>query len=216
MNEHSKKDIELHTAGATVRHAGPYSELEVPVVMENPEQEFIDRWIKPFYMTNLVTKREEFQFAYSTVRGSVDDSLITQLLTFFNWRPRIVGAYFAAIEKASAHCDHIGRLLLRSDVCYAGGGYALALARFNSDAAISYLCKYLDHYLHQPDLWFDQGGVMGALAYLDGANGTNVMESYIEPWRRFIENKPNWDLDGSVSRFAERLRSIDAIAEATG
>jgi hypothetical protein len=98
-----------------------------------------------------------------------------KLLTFFNWRPRIVGANFAAIKNAWQHGDHIGRLLLRSDVCLAGTGYALALARFNNEQSIRYLQMYLDHYLGQVNLWFNQGAVMGALAYLDKANGTEIM-----------------------------------------
>lgn len=211
MDENTRKQIELHTAGATVRHAGPYFDLDVPVLMENPDSDFIAIWIKPFYMTDLVRKRDEFRDAYSTVRDSVDNSLITRLLTFFNWRPRIVGAYFAAINKSTQHCDHIGRLLLRSDVCFAGTGYALALARFNTDAATLYLRKYLDHYLHQPDLWFDQGDVMGALAHLDATNGTDIMNVYVDLWDRFIENKPNWDLDSSVSRFGKQIQSIQEI-----
>ncbi len=213
MDKVTRNQIELHTAGATVRHAGPYSDLDVPVLMETPNQDFITTWIKPFYMVDLVNKRDDFQHAYSTVRESVNDSLITQLLTFFDWRPRIVGAYFAAIENADRHCDHIGRLLLRSDVCFAGKGYALALARFNGDAALSYLCKYLDHYLQQLDFCFDQGEVMGALAYLDAANGTDIMYRYIDPWNHFIENKPYWDLDRSINRFAEQLQSINAIGK---
>lgn len=185
----------------------------MPVVMEAPDQDFVATWIKPFYMADLVTKRDEFGTAYSGVCESVDDLLITQLLTYFNWRPRIVGAYFAAIRNAAQHCDHIGRLLLRSDVCFAGNGYALALARFNTESALSYLRKYLDHYLHQPDLWFDQGDVMGALAYLDATNGTNIMGRYVEQWKRFVENKPNWKLDRSVTRFAEQLQSILVIGK---
>ena len=113
MDDERRKQIALHTAGATVNPSCPYSKLEVPVSMENPDRSFTEKWIVPFYRSNLVSDRNEFQLAYKAVRDSVTDSLITQLLTFFNWRSRIVGAYFAAIENATSHDDHIGKLLLR-------------------------------------------------------------------------------------------------------
>ncbi|MDB2687335.1 DUF6000 family protein [Mariniblastus sp.] len=213
MNENLRKQIELHTAGATVRHAGPHAELKVPVQMEQPDADFINTWISPFYMTDPVAQQKQFQNAYRPIHKLVDDSLITRLLTLFNWRSRIVGAYFAAISCSDEHCDHIGRLLLRSDVCYAGSGYAVALARFNSDSAVKYLCTYLDYYLDQQDLWFDQGDVMGALAHLDNVNATSIFDSYLEKWQSFIENKPNWDLAASVKRFNKRIKSIQRIAQ---
>jgi len=213
VDEAIRKQIELHSAGATVRHAGPYSELEVPVMMQNADPDFIATWIKPFYMTNLVSNREEFQSAYSAVRQSIDDALITRLLTYFDWRPRIVGAYFAAIAPTAEHCDHIGRLLLRSDVCYSGTGYALALSRINTEKSVAYLCKYLDYYLQQPELWFDQGAAMGALAHLDSVNNTAIMPSYIEHWNRFVTSKPQWGLDHSIAYFEQKLESLKAIGE---
>jgi hypothetical protein len=46
-------------------------------------------------------------------------------------RMRIVGAWFSAIKQYTEFEQAIGNLLLRSDVCYAGRGYCLALASFN-------------------------------------------------------------------------------------
>ena len=212
MNEHQRRELELHVAGATVRHAGPYASIDIPAMMDPPSQDIIRKWIQPFYLTNPVHDRTKFETAYSALRGSIDSSLITQLLTFANWRPRIVGAYFAAIENLTSHCDHIGRLLLRSDVCYAGRGYAFALARFNTDESISFLCKYLDHYLTQPDLWFDQGSVMGAIAHLDIENDTNRLEKYMDRWDHFIQKKPGWGLTHEIEYFAENMEAIREIA----
>lgn len=209
MNDEGRE----HSRGATVRHAGPYADLAVPVSREDLSRDFVVKWIKPFYMTDLVTEGKEFQEAFLKVKEEIDDVLITQLLSEFNWRTRTVGAYFAALKNATRYCDHIGRLLLRSDVCYAGTAYALALARFNTENALAYLQRYLDHYLTRPDLFFDQGDVMGALAYLDAKNNTNIMTSYSDQWNRFIENKQNWNLDRYIDRFAAQIQSIMRVSQ---
>jgi hypothetical protein len=212
LNENTRKEIELHSAGATVRHAGPYSDLDAPSSTDFSDVDFFTVWVKPFYMTDLVRDQRKFRRAYASTSEAVNSSIITQLLTLFNWRTRLVGAYFAAIHTETDHCDHIGRLLLRSDVCYAGNGYALALAQFNTKNSIDYLRKYLDHYLHQHDLWFDQAVVMAALAYLDRLNATENMPSYLDQWKRFVENKPEWNLDRSVTRFDEQIQSLQSMA----
>lgn len=210
MDEATKKQLELHVAGAIVRHAGPYSSLEVPVVMSNPDQDFIEKWINPFYLTNINNKLEEFQHSYSKIQSQIDSDLISKLLTYFNWRPRKVGSYFAAIENSKDHCEHIGRLLLRSDVCYAGQAHALALARFNTDDSISYLCKYLNHYLQHPELQFDQGAVFGAVVYLDTKNGTNIAEQFTDQWNKFAKGKPEWKTNcvNGVNRLMESIMAL--------
>jgi hypothetical protein len=68
MDERSRTEIELHTAGATVRHAGPYSELEVPENRELPDEHFIRKWIKPFYFPMSV-----FHFANLKLRAFRSD-----------------------------------------------------------------------------------------------------------------------------------------------
>lgn len=209
-----QKQAVVHSAGATAQHAGPYSILEVPMMMENPDADFIAKWVKPFYMTNLIRERSAFRSAYQKVSNEIDDALITRLLSYFNWRPSIVGALFAAIGCRHQHCDHIGRLLLRSDVCFAGRGYAMAMVRFNSPAAIDYLCNYLDHYLARPDLFFEQGVVMAALSQLDRLNGTNKVDDFTSRWEDFVLNKPNWRLGRFVTMFADELTGIEEVAGA--
>src|SRR5262245_43788691 len=81
--------------------------------------------------------------------------------------------------------QEIGHLLLRSDVCYAGTGYCVALARFNTRDSTGFLLEYLDYYLTRHDLWFDQGCAMGAIGYLDSRDGSNNLESLMEKWVAF-------------------------------
>lgn len=212
MDEESKQQLEMHVSGATVVHAGPYSNLEIPVVMSNPDQDFFEMWINPFYLANINNKFEEFQQSYSKIRSQIDPILISKLLTYFNWRSRKVGSYFAAIENSKRHCQHIGRLLLRSDVCYAGQAHALALARFNTDNSISYLCNYLNHYLQHPELQFDQGAVFGAVVYLDTKNGTNIADKYIDQWDKFSRDNSELKMNciDGVNRLMESIRDLSS------
>lgn len=158
---------------AAFARAGEYAKLEVPISDAEPPQEFVNKWVKPFYLTNLVYNYGEFEFSFRQIAHEIDDALVTELLTQRNWRPRITAAYFVAINQMDTHCDHIGKLLLRSDVCYAGSGYSLALARINSSGSVDYLIKYLHHFLRRPDLEFDQADVLGAVVYCDKLNQTN-------------------------------------------
>jgi hypothetical protein len=205
----------LHSAGAIVRHVSPFSRLDVPTRHGDPSRSLIDKWIRPFYMQ--VPPWDEpasFVEAVRQVAHELDEGVTAELLSYFNWRPRIVGAYFVAIKRFTTLEDQVGRLLLRSDVCYAGGGYCAALASLNSPTAIAFLEEYLEYYLTRPDLWFDQGSAMAALGYLDHQNGTIRRKRFHADWQRFVENKPNWDLVQSDKAFEAAMRALDAAAEA--
>jgi hypothetical protein len=127
-------------------------------------------------------------------------------------RPRLVGACIVALKEIHELTGQVGNLLLRSDVCYAGKGYCLALAKLNTVPSRKFLHDYLDHYLTQNDLWFDQAEAIAAIAYLDQVNGTKDLSLFDERWKAFVQNKPDWDLTGSTQKFAERMARINFVA----
>lgn len=210
MDEELQRLIERHSAGATVKHAGIYSDLEVPSSRKPLSEDVITKWVAPFYMWG-IRSPEEFVASYSPNRDQFTVDLCRSLLTSFNWRPRIAAAYFAAIENYGELEDHIGRLFLRSDVCYAGQGYAIALATFNTEGSIGFLRKYLDHYLSRKDLWFEQPDAMGALHYTDSLNGTTLFSEYLPMWQDFVSDKPAHDLDGAIKRFRQDIDNVESI-----
>jgi len=57
---------------------------------------------------------------------------------------------------------------------------------------------------------------MAALGHLDRARGTNLRDGYLEAWRRFIENKTEWDLEREDAAFEESFTSVLAAASALG
>jgi uncharacterized protein DUF6000 len=207
-----KEEIKLHVAGATVRHQNPFSQLPIP---RNPEElriEFLEKWVIPFYMTSF--SDSAFLKHLKPIAQELSEEVVAHLLGDFNWRTRIVGAWFSAIKQYVEFEQVIGNLLLRSDVCYAGGGYCIALASFNTKASTEFLCMYLDYYLSRPDLYFDQGDAMGALAYLDTVNQTQNLERFISSWEKFVADKSNWDLTRSIESFAKQMVEVLRIQSA--
>ena len=220
MNQ-STEDYDFEAAA--IARAGEFAKLDVPVSDEELSQEFIQKWIKPFYLTNLVYRYEQFEASYREIASEIDDYLVAKLLAQRNWRCKIVAAYFVAIKNWEQHSNQIGKLLLRSDVCYAGGGYALALARINTPQAHDYLSKYLHHYLNRPDLGFDQADVLGAVRYCDTKNQTNNLDEFKPMWAEFCEirNQRHFPNDAdqqtaqdweSLNWFNKKMASIERLA----
>ncbi len=202
----------LHHAGATVRHQSPFANLSVPVSEEALDAGFIAKWVRPFYMADLVHPDELTTKALATAWQEIDESLALRLLSEFNWRPRLVGAYFVALKRMNEHEDLVGRLLLRSDVCDAGRGYCLALARLGTPAGLDYIKRYLDYYLTRTELWFEQSDAMAALAYFDHQNRSDNVSVFLPRWKAFIGDKPNWNLDRTRELFVQRMKGLDRLA----
>jgi Family of unknown function (DUF6000) len=109
---------------------------------------------------------------------------ISLLLANQLWHSRIAGARFAALRDIVVLQERIGKLLLRSDYCFASRGYCLALVTFNTPASVEYLQEYLSYYLTRTDLVFDQMYATASLIYLDTLNGTQ----HLEPLMPLLEN----------------------------
>jgi hypothetical protein len=121
--DRTRSDIELHTAGATVRHESPFAKVVVPVTDERISETLRDKWVIPLYMRVCRGRYDEaVRNTLAPLRDEIDLPVVTTLISYFDWRPRIVGAWLAGLRALPALDDHIGRLLVRSDVCYAGRG----------------------------------------------------------------------------------------------
>lgn len=190
-----------------------HSNLEVPVLRDYPGDEFMSKWVYPFYIPNLLYRLEEFQRSYSVIQSQINIDIISQLLTYGNWRTRKVGSYFAAIEHSTTHCGHIGRLLLRPETYHADYAHVLALARFNTDEGILYLCKYLDHYLQHTEYQLEQGPVIGALVYLDKQNKTKIADQYADRLKAWCQtNDPELQVQRCYDGIARVMKSIRALS----
>ncbi len=191
MDKKTKKQIELHTAGATVRHNNPFSGLESFKYKRPIDLDFVNKWVNPFYF-NLNKQSNDWVNEMIRLKSELKEEIILRNLGDFNWRTRSTGSYFAAITQAYHLEDIIGVHLLKSEVCYAGDMYAKTLASFNTEKSVNYLNQYLNFYLKKPELYFDQDSVITALKYLDEINNTNYIENHIEDWIKFSNWRSNY------------------------
>lgn len=212
MNESEREGILRHIRGATVSHQSPFSSIEIPSVIDLLSREDCEKWVVPFYRVSFRGTDKAFLKSLREIYGEITLALVEKLLTDNDWRPRITAALFAALKRFSSLEDHIGRLLLRSDLCFAGSLYCVALAEFNSSAGLNFLKRYLDYYLTRPDLEFDQGAAMGAIAWLDLRNGTRHLETIYPKWDEYLAPqiwKP--DVKQVIELFSQEMEAVREI-----
>ena len=204
-------EVALHVAGATSRSHNPFEQLAAYRNQEEPSDEFIDKWVMKFYMVSIARLDDQTFAAFVEAAREVTPDIVRQLLGDFDWRPRIVGAYFAAIKGYQELTDILGVQLLQSEVCYAGAGYALAFATFQSEQAQDYLKAYLDYYLKQPDLWYDQADVLAALHIID----PDEAATYLTCWQAYTVDKPNHRLENTIARMQKSTETVEQIRAAS-
>ena len=98
----------LHVSGATVRHRHPFESLEVPRNEQDLSRNFIDKWVVPFYMTSLSNADDTTILMFADAAKEINVGIVKVLLGDFNWRTRIAGAFFAAINNYKEVEDIIG------------------------------------------------------------------------------------------------------------
>ena len=214
FKEDAKKmhdETKLHNAGATVQNDSGFRALATLKNNYQLDQDFIDKWVTPFYL-NIGSDDDEWIKQLRNIELEISKDVIFQLLVDFNWRSRSMGAFFAGIKGFKDFADIIGTHLLKSELAYAGKTYALALASFNSENATEYLRKYLDYYLLEKDLWFDQREVLEALTYLDKINNTKRASEYTKNWAEFIDNKPYWKKEIDTIQLENQLQLLKSIS----
>ena len=194
-----------------ISHRLRFSDLETFVNEDELTQDEIHDWVKPYYMAMLGPKITEKLIEPAKL---IPKETVARLLGDFNWRTRSIGAMYVALRGLVEFEQQIANLLLKSEVCYAGRTYAHTLASFNTETSISALERYLDYYLQQPKLYFDQSVVMSALIYLDEINGTNRHAEFMEDWNEFVKDKENWGLEASKSWFFDNMSQLVRIKSA--
>jgi hypothetical protein len=104
------------------------------------------------------------------------------------WRSRLTASWLIGLTRRDQFRERIGDLLLASEVCAAGQGYCLALARFATAADAELLAAYLNVYLRQPYRDYDQGWALGALLYPDEQLKTDRAARFLTEgglWQQF-------------------------------
>ncbi len=195
-------------------HKSPFDSIEVPCNYDSLTKEQRDNLVAPFYRVSLTTVDDKFLTALKSIYKDIDETTVEILLAEFDWRPRLTGALFAALKRFDSFTDQIGKLLVRSDLCYAGKFYCLTLVTFNNELSMKYLCQYLEYYLTRADLHYDQGDAMCAIAYLDQVNGTNNLKKFEPIWKDYIDGK-DWfpNFEEQLSKFTDEMKILDSCRE---
>jgi len=137
----------------------------------------VDRYVRPGgrYLKLLhgnflrhLTERERDAFVASLI-ADARQATVPELTVLLEgeWRARLTGAVLAGIARRTSLRKRIVALLLASELVYAGQGYCYALASFGTPEDADLLTQYLDRYLPQPQLRYDQPWALGALLHID-------------------------------------------------
>ncbi|MFJ9819559.1 DUF6000 family protein [Streptomyces sp. NPDC101151] len=120
--------------------------------------------------------------------ATVTDAELEALLAY-EWRSRLTAAWLIGVDRREAFREHLGDLLLAGEVCYSGGAYRFALARFGTHADAEILTACLHRYLPRTDLRYDQPAALGALLRLDARLGTDHATRFTRPdghWDQWV------------------------------
>lgn len=114
--------------------------------------------------------RDRFVADLVTDARTADDADLTEALSG-DWRRRLMAAWLIGVDRREPFRAELTRLLLASELTYAGQGYAFALARLGDADA---LAAYLDRYL-AGRRQYDQPWVLGALSLVDGQRAAGYL-----------------------------------------
>lgn len=210
--EDSNEEARVYAAGATVRHNSPFGNLLNHKNEAELSDAFIKKWVIPFYMQIGSYGDGSWIEAVKEIKNEIKLETCLLLLGDFNWRTRLVGAYFAAVKGYEELVDIIGIHLLRSEVCCVGHVYAVVLAFFNTTKSADFLCRYLEYYLTKPALYFDQAAVMEAIFYLDDVYETNNFGRHIEQWNLLNQERKLLEKQAALKlvKFLEKKEGKEA------
>lgn len=109
------------------------------------------------------------------------------------WRERKTASWLVVVAGRTEFRSRIGELLLASGGPY-GGSYCIALATFGTSADADLVCRYLDRYLPQTDLVYDQTFALSTLLHLDAVLGTERASRYLAAgglWQQWTDATSN-------------------------
>jgi hypothetical protein len=196
-------------------------------------KDFAAKWVVPFYLevlhANYVRQKSSDNLLFNqrvvAALAELDEPVVEQLLYLRDWpdeddnmpgwRELLTGSWFCGLKGWQKFTDVIGQYLVESGTCYAGQGYCFALACFATEDSAAYLVKYLDTYLPQLELDYDQQWALPALMWIDEQRGTHHSHPFLEPgglWEQYIAGRPSpyWEAEECKRNFWEAMKYCQA------
>ena len=152
-----------------------------------------EQFVKPLCLSllhaNLIRRTagesEIIRFQLIETARMISNEQISSLLKVREWRGRLVAGWCIGLSGRVAFVDEIAKLLIESQMTYAGQGYCVALGLIGDDRCRSHLQSYLSVYLPLRGRIYDQLWAIGALVHID----EKLSEQFLAP--------ELWTSDGS-------------------
>lgn len=107
------------------------------------DQSFIDTWIIPYY-TQRFNQTDEWITEIATLRSSISNERIHQLLSSNNWRGIVTGSYFTSITQNDESLPKIENLLSEKPLIYTHAEFMYCLASFSNEKSLPILLNYIE------------------------------------------------------------------------
>lgn len=176
------------------------------------DEDFYEKFVEPFYTIRIINL-PDFKSDYIKIKSEINSDVVKKIIGENNWKERIVGAFFCAIENLTEFEDIIGIHFLKSDLVHQGKGFALALASFSSKKSIDYLKKYLDYYLTRKDLFYEQNYAMSALKWIDTTTKSEHTKEYKQKYDEW-EKDSSRKFDSYYDEFIQQMLIIEELKTA--
>ncbi|MFH9568465.1 DUF6000 family protein [Streptomyces globisporus] len=198
---------------------------------EDPELlALVRRYVSPerryMKLSGSLLRMQDPEYDRFARRLSEDSQAITaeEITTLLEggWRERRTATWLVAISRRTEFREHLGELLLTSEVCCVGLAYCVALASFGTPRDSELLVAYLERYLRRPDLAYDQTAVMGALVFIDLNLQVDQAARFLGPgalWQQWLCDAPHMQgtpdpIPSSLSLIRRLCAFVDECADA--
>jgi hypothetical protein len=179
-----------------------------------------DIFVRPFYLRllhgNFTRPREaeggNIGQEIAAAARTISDEQIEMLLNEREWRGRLCAAWFIGLCGRASFVPSIGKLLLASEMVYAGEGYCMALGLIRSQECADLLRSYLKTYLPLNGRVYNQHWAIGALAYIEGCPPVEYLGQ--ELWRDgeyAMDPADGIESFGEIVSYLGQCRMIDGV-----
>lgn len=101
-----------------MRHQSPFDKVISHKNKSELSSDFVEKWVNPFYMSIGHHSDESWVENVINISNEITEEITLNLLGDFNWRTRLVGAYFSAVKNYQNQIDIIGVYFLKSVLCW--------------------------------------------------------------------------------------------------
>ena len=171
-------------------------------------------FVTPFYLEMLhgnilrrpAAEQSTFVRELHAAAERLDEETAARFLELPEWRGRMAVSWMIGIRGWNVFVPQIGDLMRRSELVYAGQGFAVGLGLVYSDEAAKQLHGYLDRWLPEVGCFYDQHWAMSALLEVDHRQGSSHAERHREQWDVWAS------YDGRVSPAAPVSDIVELLA----